>query len=142
MLPDRINKKGLKTCSYEGLSDTNSYSVDAVIARLRKFYCTQAHQTNHQNSPYLQILINADIQGDKHRGEKMLEDPRLRRDRVRVPRRDSYEKRPVLSATIHPDIKRTLVSMSKRTGMSVSQVADEVLYTGLIKMHELDAPGE
>ena len=54
----------------------------------------------------------------------MFEDPRLHRDRVRVPRRDSYEKRPVLSATIHPDIKRTLVSMSKRTGMTVSQVAD------------------
>ena len=69
------------------------------------------------------------------------EDPRLHRDRVRVPRRDSYEKRPVLSATIHPDIKRTLVSMSKRTGMTVSQVADEVLYTGLIEMQELDAPG-
>jgi len=47
----------------------------------------------------------------------------------------------VLSATIHPDIKRTLVSMSKRTGMTVSQVVDEVLYTGLIEMHELDAPG-
>ena len=88
------------------------------------------------------MLINADIQGDKHRGrKKMLEDPRLHRDRVRVPRRDSYEKRPVLSATIHPDIKRTLVSMSKRTGMSVSQVADEVLYTGLIKMQELEGPG-
>ena len=71
----------------------------------------------------------------------MLEDPRLHRDRVRVPRCDSYEKRPVLSATIHPDIKRTLVSMSKRTGMTVSQVADEVLYTGLIKMQELDATG-
>ena len=69
----------------------------------------------------------------------MLEDPRLHRERVRVPRRDSYEKRPVLSATIHPDIKRTLVSMSKRTGMTVSQVADEVLYTGLIEMQELDA---
>ena len=54
----------------------------------------------------------------------MLEDPRLHRDRVRVPRRDSYEKRPVLSATIHPDIKRTLVAMSKRTGMTVSQVTD------------------
>ena len=67
----------------------------------------------------------------------MLEDPRLHRNRVRVPRRDSYEKRPVLSATIHPDIKRTLVSMSKRTGMSVSQVADEVLYAGLIEMEEL-----
>jgi len=25
--------------------------------------------------------------------------------------------------------------------MTVSQVADEVLYTGLIDMHELDAPG-
>jgi len=27
--------------------------------------------------------------------------------------------------------------MSERTGMSVSQVADEVLYTGLIEMQEL-----
>jgi len=54
-----------------------------------------------------------------------------------VPRRDSYEKRPVLSATIHPDIKRTLVAMSKRMGMTVSQVADKVLYTGLIEMQEL-----
>ena len=32
----------------------------------------------------------------------------------------------MLSATIHPDIKRTLVAMSERTGMSVSQVTDEV----------------
>ena len=87
------------------------------------------------------MLRNADIQGDKHRGEKMLQDPRLHRDCVRVPRRDNYEKRPVLSATIHPDIKRTLVAMSKRTGMTVSQIADEVLYTGLIEMQELDAPG-
>ena len=71
----------------------------------------------------------------------MLEDPRLHRDRVRVPRRDSYEKRPVLSATIHPDIKRTLISMAERTGMTVSQVTDEVLYTGLIEMQELDATG-
>ena len=62
----------------------------------------------------------------------MIQDPRLHQDRVRVPRRDSFEKRPVLSATIHPDIKRTLVSMSNRTGMTVSQVTDEVLYTGLI----------
>ena len=87
------------------------------------------------------MLINADIQGDKDRGEKMLEDPRLHPDRVQVPRRDSYEKRPVLSATIHPDIKRTLVAISERTGMTVSQVADEVLYTGLIEMLELDAQG-
>ena len=67
----------------------------------------------------------------------MLQDPRLSSKNVRVPRRDNYEKRPVLSATIHPDIKKTLVSMSERTGMSISQVTDEVLYTGLIEMLEL-----
>ena len=67
----------------------------------------------------------------------MLEDPRLNRNKVRVPRRDNYEKRPVLSATIHPDLKRTLMAMSERTGMTVSQVTDEVLYTGLVEMHEL-----
>ena len=72
---------------------------------------------------------------------KNARDPRLLRERVRVHRRDSYEKWPVLSATIHPDIKRTLVAMSKRTGMTVSQVTDEVLYTGLIEMLELDAQG-
>ena len=64
-------------------------------------------------------------------------DPRLARETTRVPRRSDYVKRPVLSATIHPDIKKTLVSMSERTGMSVSQVTDEVLYTGLIEMQEL-----
>ena len=68
----------------------------------------------------------------------MLEDPRLSRNNVRVPRRDNYEKRPVLSATIHPDLKRTLVAMSERTGMTVSQVTDEVLYKGLIGMQEMD----
>ena len=68
----------------------------------------------------------------------MLGDPRLNRNKVRVPRRDNYEKRPVLSATIHPDIKKTLVSMSERTGLSISQVTDEVLYTGLIEMQELE----
>jgi len=31
--------------------------------------------------------------------------------------------------------------ISKRTGMTVNQVANEVLYTGLIEMQELDAPG-
>ena len=67
----------------------------------------------------------------------MLEDPRLSRNKVRVPRRDNYEKRPVLSATIHPDIKKTLVAMSERTGMSISQVTDEVLYAGLVEMQEL-----
>ena len=69
----------------------------------------------------------------------MLDDPRLTKNKVRVPRRDNYEKRPVLSATIHPDLKRTLVAISERTGMSVSQVSDEVLYTGLIQMQELPA---
>jgi len=29
------------------------------------------------------------------------------------------------------------VTISERTGMSVSQVTDEVLYTGLIQMQEL-----
>ena len=64
-------------------------------------------------------------------------DPRLAKDTTRVPRRSDYEKRPVLSATIHPDIKRTLVAISERTGLSVSQVSDEVLYTGLVEMQEL-----
>ena len=71
----------------------------------------------------------------------MIENPRLQTINNRVPRRDDYENRPVLSATIHPDIKRTLVSISKRTGMTVSQVTDEVLYTGLIEMHEMNATG-
>jgi hypothetical protein len=63
--------------------------------------------------------------------------PILSRNNVRVHRRDDYEKRPVLSATIHPDLKRTLVAMSERTGMTVSQVTDEVLYKGLVEMQEL-----
>ena len=67
----------------------------------------------------------------------MLEDPRLTKNKVRVPRRDNYVKRPVLSATIHPDIKKTLVSMAERTGLSSSQVTDEGLYTGLGGMQEL-----
>ena len=36
-----------------------------------------------------------------------------------------------------PDLKRTLVAISERTGLNVSQVTDEVLYTGLIEMQEL-----
>jgi len=36
-----------------------------------------------------------------------------------------------------PDLKRTLVAMSERTGLSISQVTDEVLYTGLVEMQEL-----
>ena len=56
---------------------------------------------------------------------------------IRVPRRDDYEKRPVLSATIHPDIKRTLLGISERTALSISQVTDEVLFPGLVEMQEL-----
>ena len=70
--------------------------------------------------------------------EKVLRSILQSRNNVRVPRRDDYEKRPVLSATIHPDLKRTLVAMSERTGMTVSQVTDEVLYKGLIGMQEMD----
>jgi hypothetical protein len=66
-----------------------------------------------------------------------IKNPRLARETTRVPRRSDYEKRPVLSATIHPDIKLTLIAISERTGMSVSQVTDEVLYTGLVEMQEL-----
>ena len=36
-----------------------------------------------------------------------------------------------------PAFKRTLIAMSERTGLSVSQVTDEVLYTGLVEMQEL-----
>ncbi len=68
----------------------------------------------------------------------MLEDPRLSRNNVRVPRRDNYQNRPVLSATIHPDLKRTLLAMSERTGLSISQVTDEVIYKGLVEMQELE----
>ena len=44
----------------------------------------------------------------------------------------------MLSAPIHPDLKRTLVAMSERTGLSISQVTDEVLYKGLVEMQLLD----
>jgi hypothetical protein len=64
--------------------------------------------------------------------------PRLTKETIRVPRRSDYQKRPVLSATIHPDLKRTLAAMSERTGLSISQVTDEVLYKGLVEMQELD----
>ena len=62
----------------------------------------------------------------------------LTKEKTCVPRRSDYQKRPVLSATIHPDLKRTLVAMSERTGLSISQVTDEVLYAGLVEMQELD----
>jgi hypothetical protein len=68
----------------------------------------------------------------------MLEDPRLNKNNVHVPWRDSYEKRPVLSATIYPELKRTFVAMFERTGLSISRVIDDVLYAGLVDMQELD----
>ena len=71
----------------------------------------------------------------------MFEEPRLHRDQVLASRRESYEKRPVLSATIYPDNKRNLVSISRRLSITVSQVTDEVVYTNLIEMFKLDAPG-
>ena len=72
----------------------------------------------------------------------MFEEPRLHRDQVLAPRRESYEKRPVLSATIYPNKKKkNLVSISRRLSITVSQVTDEVLYTNLIEMFKLDAPG-
>ena len=71
----------------------------------------------------------------------MIEDLRLNQNKLQVPRRDDYEKRPVLSATIHPDIKRTLISMAERPRLSVSQVTDEVLYKGLVQMEELPELG-
>ena len=45
---------------------------------------------------------------------------------------NSYDKSPVQSATFQTDIKLT--------GLPVSQIAVEVLYTGLIEMQELDLP--
>jgi len=36
-----------------------------------------------------------------------------------------------------PALKRTLVAKSDRTGLSISQVTDEVLYAGLVEMQEL-----
>jgi hypothetical protein len=67
-----------------------------------------------------------------------IRNPSLTKETTCVPRRSDYQKRPVLSATIHPDLKKTLVSMSERTGLSISQVTDEVLYAGLVVMQEMD----
>ena len=44
----------------------------------------------------------------------------------------------MLRATTHTDLKCTLVAMSERTVMTVSQVTDEVLYKGMIGMQEMD----
>jgi hypothetical protein len=46
----------------------------------------------------------------------------------------------VVSLIYTPTISYPFV-ISNLTGMTVSQVTDEVLFTGLIEMQELDAPG-
>ena len=72
----------------------------------------------------------------------MFEEPRLHRDHVLAPRRESYEKRTVLSATIYPDYKKKkLVSILRRLSITVSQVTDEVLYTSPIEVLQLDEQG-
>ena len=71
----------------------------------------------------------------------MLEDPRLnRRNNVRVPRRDNYQ-RPTLVLSVQPSTQTSSAPLwpwQIRTGMSISQVTDEVLYTGLVEMQEMD----
>ena len=64
----------------------------------------------------------------------------LAKGSTKVPRRDSFEKRPLLSVTLHPDIVRLLRKIAKRQEMGVSQVTDEVLYSGLIALGELELP--
>ena len=59
------------------------------------------------------------------------------RNNVHIPRRESYERSFAFSATIHPALKRTIVAMSERTGLSISQVTDEVLYADLVEMQEI-----
>ena len=61
---------------------------------------------------------------------------------TKVPRRDSFEKRPLLSVTLHPDIVRLLRKIAKRQEMGVSQVTDEVLYSGLIALGEIKLPNQ
>ena len=38
---------------------------------------------------------------------------------------------------IQPGLKRTLVAISERTGLSISMVTDEILYTSLVEIPEL-----
>ena len=66
----------------------------------------------------------------------------LEKGSTKVPRRDSYEKRPLLSVTLHPDIVRVIRKIAKRQEMGVSQVTDEVLYSGLIALGELELPNQ
>ena len=61
---------------------------------------------------------------------------------TKVPRRDTFEKRLLLSVTLHPDIVRLLRNIAKRQEMGVSQVTDEVLYSGLIALGEIKLPNQ
>ena len=61
---------------------------------------------------------------------------------TKVRGRDSFEKRPLLSVTLHPDIVRLLRKIAKRQEMGVSQVTDEVLYSGLIALGEIKLPNQ
>ena len=62
---------------YTNFDPGSGGALDAAIAGLQKFYCIQADQTHHQNSPYLQMLRNADIQGvGKDRGEENARRPK------------------------------------------------------------------
>ena len=60
----------------------------------------------------------------------------------KVPKKDLFEKRPMLSVTLHPDIVRLLRKIAKRQEMGVSQVTDEVLYSGLIALGEIKLPNQ
>ena len=66
----------------------------------------------------------------------------LAKGSTKVPRRDSFVKRPLLSVTLHLDIIRLLRKIAKRQEMGVSQVTDEVLYSGLIALGELELPNQ
>ena len=75
---------------------------------------------------------------DHSRG--IIQDKKLAKGSTKVLRRDSYEKRPMLSVMLHPDILRVIRKIAKREEMGVSQVTDEVLYSGLVTLGELESP--
>ena len=49
-----------------------------------------------------------------------------------------WEDKPSARANIHPDHRCTFVAMSEHTGLSISQVTDEVLYVGLLELQVMD----
>ncbi len=64
-------------------------------------------------------------------------DPRLARETTRVPSAKRLCETSRAQRNHPPRHQKALVSMSERTGLSISQVTDEVLYTGLVEMQEL-----